>query len=163
MLAAERRWWREINSAQAAFAAQVTWIEATRARWHRRITAAMRGVEPRAWWRCNRRIEAGERWVAAKGESRWVQRVVYVTRDRVLELVAQRDARLTQMEAVCATAEERLREAVRQPVATFGVVETARRLGLPAWTVADLISTRRMSPADRRLLSGASEPLEVPD
>lgn len=154
MLATEQRWWREIDRAQIAFAARAARIEAARARCDTLIRTAMRGVEPKAWWRCHRRIDAGERWVAASSRDRWVQRVVYVTGDRVLALVADRDTRLAPLQAALMAEEARLRTAVRKPAATFGPRETARRLGLPEWTVTALIGSTPLSPADHRRLCG---------
>lgn len=163
MLSAERGWWQEINRAQEAFAACVNRLETARARWDVRITAAMRGVEPRAWWRCNRRIEAGERWYGSSTRARWVQRVVYVTRNRVQELSAERGAHLALLEPACVAAEARLREAVRRPVAAFGIPETARRLGLHEWTVASLVGSRPLRRLDREALCGARDPVGMPD
>lgn len=112
----------------------------------------MRGVGPSAWWRCNRRIEAGELWVGGNAEARWVQRVVYATRTRVLALAGQRDARLAPLEATCAAAEGRLRSAIDPLVTAFGVRETARRLGLPGSTVSALAGSTPLTPRDRRVL-----------
>ena len=166
MLATEQRWWRDIDRAKIAYAERAARLEATRARWDARIRTAMKGVEPKVWWGCHRRIDAGERWVAAGSEARWIQRVVYVTEDRVLELAGRRDARLAVLEATCAAAEAALRVAVRKPAATFGSRETARRLCLPEWTVTALVGSSPLSPADRRLLCGVTKwsvcPSETP-
>lgn len=162
MLDTEQRWWQEINRAQVHFADCANRLEEARARWDARITSAMRGVDAEVWWRCHRRIDAGERWVAGSSRARWVQRVVYVTRDRVLELLADGDARLATLEVACAAAEARLRAAIRNPGAAFGVGETARRLGLPMSTVAALLGSAPLSAADRLALCGVHSPLEVP-
>ena len=157
MLATEHRWWRDINRAQTAYAGTVHRLETTRARWDARIAAAMRGVEPRVWWRYNRRIASGQRWVASKAEGRWVQRVVYLTRDQVLELCAQRDALLAPLEVACVAAEARLKEAIRRPVAVFGVSETACRLGLSVPTVTALTKAPGLRAKARRELCGGFE------
>ena len=152
MLATERRWWRDVDRAQLAFAESVHRREVARDRWEVRIRTAMRGVEPGAWWRCHRRIEAGERWVGGNKSARWVQRVVWVTWDRVVELAARRDNHLAALEDSCQGAEWALRGAIRNPVAAFGLPETARRLGLPRSTVEALHRGRPLRPADRQAL-----------
>ncbi|MBW3642698.1 MAG: hypothetical protein KY447_07260 [Actinobacteria bacterium] len=162
MLATERRWWQEINRAQLAFAECVNNLERSGVRWDARITSAMRGIDPETWWRCHRRIEAGERWVGANATDRRVQRIVYATRQRALELVAERDASVTTLKAACGAAEVRLRAALRNPGAAFGVRETARRLGLPESTVAVLLGSTPLSAADRLALCRAHHHVEVP-
>ncbi len=162
MLATELRWWQELNQAQLSFADCATRLEEARAQWETRITSSMRGVDPQVWWRCHRRVDAGERWVGANATARRVQRIVYATQDRVLKLADQRDARLATVEVACAAAEARLRAAVRNPVAAFGVRETARRLGLPESTVSVLLGSTALSAADRLALCAAHNPVEVP-
>ena len=152
ILATERTWWREVNRAQQALASALTGLALVRATWDARLTTAMRGVDPPAWWRCNQRIEAGELWVGGNARARWVQRVVYATRTRVLALAGQRDARLAPLEATCAAAEDRLRGAIRPLAIAFSVRETARRLGLPESTVSALAGSAPLTPADRRVL-----------
>lgn len=161
--ATEHRWWQELNQAQLALADAVNRLEAGRIRWDARLSSAMPGVEPTTWWRCYRRIEAGERWVGANASARWVQRVVYATRDRVLDLAGQRDTRLAPLEVACVSAETGMRAAVRPLVAAFGVRETARRLGLPKSTVAALAGSAPLRPADYRALRGRNDPTEMPD
>lgn len=163
MLAAELRWWRELNRAQLDLVERLHRLGAVRARWDARISSAMRGVEPAAWWRCHQRIEAGERWVGANASARWVQRVVYATRDGVLDLDGRRDANLAPLEAACVAAEARLRHAVGYLGAAFGVRETARRLGLPESTVAALAGSAPLTPADCRALCGGGDPIALPD
>lgn len=162
ILATERRWWRELNRAQLDLVKGMHRLDVERARWGARITSAMRGVEPAEWWRCHQRIEAGERWVGANARARWVQRVVYATRDRVQQLAAQRHARLAPLEAASTAAEARLRDAVRHLGAALRIRETARRLGLPESTVAALAGSAPLTPADHRALAGA-DPVSVPD
>lgn len=152
ILATERTWWRELNRAQLALARELTRKEMAKAAWDARVTAAMRGVDPPAWWRCNQRIETGDLWVGGNASARWVQRVVYATRARVLALAGRRDARLACLERSCATAEERLRSAVQPLVSAFGARETARRLGLPESTIAALTGSAQLTSADRRAL-----------
>lgn len=152
ILATEHTWWREVNRAQLALASALARLEFVRATWDARITAAMRGVDQPAWWRCNQRIETGDLWVGGNAKARWVQRVVYATRTRVLALAGQRDARLALLEATCAAADGRLRGAIRPLVTAFGVRETARRLRLPEPTVSALIGSAPLAPADRRAL-----------
>lgn len=152
ILATEHTWWREVNRAQLALVSALTRLEFVQAVWDARITAAMRGVGPSAWWRCNRRIEAGELWVGGNAKARWGQRVVYATRTRVLALAGQRAARLAPLEAACAVADGRLRGAIRPLVTAFGVRETARRLGLPEPTVSALVGSAPLTPTDRRVL-----------
>jgi hypothetical protein len=152
ILATEHTWWREVNRAQLALVSALTRLELVQAFWDARIAAAMRGVDPPAWWRCSQRIETGELWVGGNAKARWVQRVVYATRTRVLALAGQRDARLASVEGTCAEAEGRLRGAIRPLVTAFGVRETARRLGLPESTVSSLVGSAPLGPADRRAL-----------
>ena len=162
MLVAEQRWWREFNRAQLDFADCAERLEAARLRWDAWITAAMRGVEPTAWWHCNQRIEAGERWVGPNATARRVQRIVYVTRAKVLELSRRRAADLHTLEADFVRAEGRLREAVRNPTAAFGVRETARRLGLPRWTVEALRDATPLRRADHVALRQFGESINLP-
>lgn len=152
IVATERTWWREVNRADRALVSALTRLELVQASWDARITTAMRGVDPPAWWRCNQRIEAGELWVGGNAKARWVQRVVYVTRTRVLALAGQRAARLAPLEATCAAADGRLRDAIRPLVAAFGIWDTASRLGLPEPTVASLVGSAPLAPADRKAL-----------
>lgn len=162
ILATEHRWWRDFSRAQLDLVEGMHRLDAERARWDARISSAMRGAEPEAWWRCHQRLEAGERWVGANARARWVQRVVYATRDRVQQLAGQRDARLAPLEAACGTAEARLRDAIRPLGAAFGTRETAHRLGLPESTVAVLVGSAPLTPADQRALAG-TDPVSVPD
>lgn len=161
--ATERRWWQELNRAQLALADALNRLEAVRDRWDDRVSSAMRGVGPAAWWRCHQRIEAGERWVGANDRARWVQRVVYATRARVLALVGEHDVHVAPLEVACVSAETGMRAAVRPLVAAFGVRETARRLGLPKSTVAALAGSSPLTAADYRALRGVDDPTEMPD
>ena len=157
IFATEHTWWREVNRAQLGLVSALTRLEFVRATWDARIATAMRGVDPPAWWRCSQRIEAGELWVGGNAKARWVQRVVYATRTRVLTLAGQRDARLAPLEATCAAADGRLRGAIRPLVTAFGVRETARRLGLPEPTVSALVGSAPLTPADYRVLGCRTE------
>lgn len=162
ILATEHQWWRKFNRAQLDLVEGMHRLDAERARWDACISSAMRGVEPAAWWRCHKRVEAGERWVGANAAARRIQRVVYATRDRVHQLAEQRDARLAPLEAASRAAESRLRDAFRHLGAAFGIREMARRLGLPGSTVAALVGSTPLTPADHRALAGADAPA-VPD
>ena len=69
------------------------------------------------WWRTNRRVEAGELWVADSPQARRVQRVVYVTRPNVLALASRRNSDLHELAVAAATAEMGLRQATRRLLA----------------------------------------------
>jgi hypothetical protein len=71
----------------------------------------MRGVDPDVWWSTNRRLEAGELWVANGAQARRAQRVVYVTRPTVLALAVRRDTDLHHLTVATTAADRKLREA----------------------------------------------------
>jgi hypothetical protein len=109
----ERRLWRNWERALRELHTCVHRLERGHSRWEARLARAMRGVDPDVWWRTNRRLEAGELWVAHGSGARRVQRVVYVTRPTVLALAARRDADLHDLTAATTTADRALREATR--------------------------------------------------
>ena len=120
-------------------------LQHTAAMWEARIVKAMRWPDPRAWWRTNRRVEAAERWVGHNAEARWLQRVVYVTRARVLELVARRDAALAPLRAARGEAARALQASTRRFVATAGRERVLLVLGVPPVALGNLVSDKTIS------------------
>ena len=117
--------------------------------WEARILKAMRWTDPTAWWRTNRRVDAGERWIGDDAEARWRQRVVYVTRDRVLELAVRRDAALAPLRAAKDDAGRVLQATTRRFVATAGRDRALFVLGIPPAALHDLLSGK---PSPRTVL-----------
>jgi hypothetical protein len=113
----ERRLWRDWERALRELQALAVRLERGRSRWKARLAKAMRGLDSDVWWSTNRRIEAGELWVARGAQARRAQRVVYVTRPTVLALVVRRDADLHHLTAATAAADQKLREATRRILA----------------------------------------------
>ena len=120
--------------------------------WQERIIDAMRGVSPEAWWRTNLRIESGELWVGGSTTARWAQRVVRITRPRVLELAARRDADLAALTVACAGAERDLRAATRVLVDAFGPSGAASILAVSPRILRTLCSERRLTPGEATVL-----------
>jgi hypothetical protein len=113
----ERRLWRNWERALQELQTLAKRLERSRSRWKARLAKAMRGVDPDVWWSTNRRIEAGELWVANGSQARRVQRVVYVTRPTVLALAVRRDADLHHLTVATTAADGKLREATRRLLA----------------------------------------------
>ncbi len=105
----------------------------------------MRWPDPSAWWRTNRRVEAGEQWVGHDAEARWLQRVVYATRDRVLELVARRDEALAPLQAARDEAGRALQATTRHFVATAGRQRVLFVLGVPPVVLGNLMGGKPIS------------------
>jgi len=110
-----------------------------------RILKAMRWPDSRAWWRTNRRVEAGELWVGHNAEARWLQRVVYATRGRVLELAARRDIALAPLHVARSEAGRALQTTTRRFVATAGRERVLVVLGVPSAALGNLMGGKPVS------------------
>jgi hypothetical protein len=136
--ALERRLWQDWERALRELQTRTGKLKRRRSRWEARLASAMRSVDPDLWWRTNRRIEAGELWVANGSPARRTQRVVYVTRPTVLALAARRDTDLHDLTAATTAAEKELREATRRLLATATWDRALTVLAVDPVVLADL-------------------------
>jgi hypothetical protein len=154
----ERRLWRNWERALRELHAQAGGLERARSRWKARLAKAMRGVDPDVWWSTNRRIEAGELWVANGARARRAQRVVYVTRPTVLALAVRCDADLYHLTVAATVADRKLRVATRRLLAAATWDRTLTVLGVDSAVLRDLtgpgpIPTDTLSSLGRRTRS----------
>lgn len=152
----ERRLLREWERDRRRFVTADQRLQHHAAVWEARIHKAMRWRDPKAWWRTNRRVEAGERWIGHDAEARWRQRVVYVTRDRVLELDARRAAALAPLRAARGEAGQALQATTRCLVAAAGCQRVLVVLRVPSSMLHELVGGKSISVETAAVLREAS-------